>query len=166
MLFRFKEKKQNLSDLLTKQEEIGFRVLMNETVKLEKNGATIDLIGIENWGKGRFAKYGDLEKAINGSSDENFQILMSHDPSHWDEEVLTKTNIDLALAGHTHGMQFGIEIAGLKWSPVKYRYPRWGGLYSEGNQHLYVNRGFGYIGFPGRVGMPPEITLIEFHKKV
>lgn len=160
------EKATNLQKLKDTQKEMGFELLVNDCKKLHRNGKTIDLLGIENWGKGGFAKYGDLDKAMSQAEKDSFKILLSHDPSHWDEQVLGKTDIDLALAGHTHGMQYGVEIAGIKWSPVKYRYPRWGGLYQEGKQFLYVNRGFGYIGFPGRVGMPPEITFIEFRKKV
>ncbi len=156
-------KRANLDKLRVYHEKMGFNLLTNEWLELKSDaGELIEIIGLENWGLGGFSKYGDLSKAMNGTDANRFQILMSHDPSHWDAEVMQKTNIDLTLAGHTHGMQFGVEIPGLiKWSPVKYRYPRWGGLYSEGKQHLYVNRGFGYIGFPGRVGMPPEITLIE-----
>lgn len=159
------EKVKNLEEVKTKQKQMGFNLLLNEMVELERDGEKIHLLGMENWGKGRFSKYGDLKKTMSRSNDDVFQILMSHDPSHWDEQVLRKTKIDLALAGHTHGMQFGVEIAGIKWSPVKYRYPRWGGLYKENDQFLYVNRGFGYLGFPGRVGIPPEITLLELRKK-
>ena len=140
---------------------MGFDLLLNENRVIEKDGQRFSLLGIENWGAGGFSKYGDLQATRNGSDDQGFQLLMSHDPSHWDEQVLGQTNIDLALAGHTHGSQFGVKIANWEWSPVKYRYKRWGGLYTEGDQSLYVNRGFGYIGFPGRVGMPPEITLLE-----
>ncbi len=156
----------NLEKLKEYHQKIGFRLLLNEKVDFTTDaGETFEIIGIENWGQGGFSKYGDLKKAMQNSDPEKFQILLSHDPSHWDAEVIGKTKIDLALAGHTHGMQFGVEIPGIiKWSPVKYRYPRWGGLYSEGAQHIYVNRGFGYIGFPGRVGMAPEITLLELFK--
>ena len=116
---------------------------------------------MENWGNGNFAKYGDLNKSLRGVPADAFKILMSHDPSHWDAETIAHpTPVELTLAGHTHGMQFGIEIPGLKWSPSKYRYPRWAGLYTEGGKNLYVNRGFGYIGFPGRVGIWPEVTVI------
>jgi predicted MPP superfamily phosphohydrolase len=153
----------NLEKLAVYHEKMGFKLLKNEWTEFTSDaGEAIEIIGLENWGQGGFSKYGDLSKAMQGTNSDRFQILLSHDPSHWDAEVMNKTKIDLALAGHTHGMQFGVEIPGwIKWSPVKYRYPRWGGLYTEGKQHLYVNRGFGYIGFPGRVGMPPEITLIE-----
>lgn len=160
------QRAENLEKLKTMHKKMGFNLLLNERVEFKTDaGESFDIIGIENWGLGGFSQYGDLKKAMNGSDDRRFQVLLSHDPSHWDAEVVRKTKIDLALAGHTHGMQFGVEIPGIiKWSPVKYRYPRWGGLYSEGKQHLYVNRGFGYIGFPGRIGMPPEITLLELHK--
>lgn len=158
------EKKQNLDNLKQIQNEIGFRLLLNESEEIELNGSKIGLIGIENWGLPPFPQYGNLKQAMNGSSEKQFKILMSHDPSHWDAEVIKDTNIDLTLSGHTHGMQFGINLGKLKWSPVKYKYPRWAGLYQEGKQYLYVNRGFGYIGFPGRVGMPPEITVIQLKK--
>jgi predicted MPP superfamily phosphohydrolase len=159
-------KRENLDTLKNYHREMGFKLMLNENLPIQfENGESFELIGIENWGLGGFSQYGKLDKALTGTDSSKFQILLSHDPSHWDAEVIGKTKIDLSLAGHTHGMQFGIEIPGLvKWSPVKYRYPRWGGLYTEGNQHLYVNRGFGYIGFPGRVGMPPEITLIELRQ--
>jgi predicted MPP superfamily phosphohydrolase len=158
------EKEQNLDNLKQIQKDIGFRLLLNESEEVELNGSKISLIGVENWGLPPFPQYGNLKDAMNGSSENPFKILMSHDPSHWDAEVINKTNIDLTLSGHTHGMQFGINLGKLKWSPVKYKYPRWAGLYQEKNQYLYVNRGFGYIGFPGRVGMPPEITVIQLKK--
>ncbi len=160
------EKAQNLETLKALHGEMGFKLLLNEKVDFNSpSGDSIEIIGIENWGAGGFSKYGDLKKAMAGSDEEKFQLLLSHDPSHWDAEVLDHTKIDLTLAGHTHGMQFGIEIPGMiKWSPVKYRYPRWGGLYTEKNQHIYVNRGFGYIGFPGRVGMAPEITVLDLKR--
>lgn len=154
----------NLERLKKYHEQLGFKLLMNEKIEfaLEDGQSPVEIIGVENWGAGGFSKYGKLNQAMQDTRDERFQILLSHDPSHWDAEVMGLTQVNLTLAGHTHGMQFGVEIPGLiKWSPVKYRYPRWGGLYTEGNQHLYVNRGFGYIGFPGRIGMPPEITVIE-----
>ncbi len=157
---------KNLDDLKRRHEEMGFRLLLNEKVDFAlPSGKKIEIIGIENWGLGGFSQYGDLAKATAKSDPTNFQLLLSHDPSHWDAEVLDKTSINLSLAGHTHGMQFGVEIPGIiKWSPVKYRYPRWAGLYQKGNQHLHVNRGFGYIGFAGRVGMRPEISLLELKK--
>ena len=116
-------------------------------------------MGIQNWGAGGFAKYGNLEKTLENTQDLPVKLLLSHDPSHWREQVLGKTNIDASFAGHTHGMQFGVEIGDFKWSPVQYRYKEWAGLYQENQQQLYVNRGFGFIGYPGRVGILPEITL-------
>ena len=123
----------------------------------------IALLGVENWSaKARFPKYGDMEKAYTGSEAHPFKILMSHDPSHWDAEVRSKySDIDLMLSGHTHGMQFGVEMPGFKWSPVQYVYEQWAGLYEKEAQKLYVNRGYGFIGYPGRVGILPEITVLE-----
>jgi hypothetical protein len=154
---------QNIEDLKKIQAGMGWRLLMNEHVVLEKEGQEIALIGIENWSaKARFPKHGKMWEAYPGAEKYPFKILMSHDPSHWDAEIKPKYgDIDLTLAGHTHGMQFGIEIPGFRWSPVKYVYDKWAGLYESGKQKLYVNRGFGFIGYPGRVGILPEITLIE-----
>ena len=154
---------QNIEELKKIQSGMGWRLLMNEHVVLEKDGQQIALIGIENWSaKARFPKHGKMWEAYPGTEKYPFKILMSHDPSHWDAEVRPKYgDIDLTLAGHTHGMQFGIEIPGFRWSPVKYVYDEWAGLYESGNQKLYVNRGFGFIGYPGRVGILPEITLLE-----
>ena len=156
-------KKANLDRLKAVHGELGWRLLMNEHVVLEKNGEQIALIGIENWSaKGRFPKYGRMHEAYPGAEKYPFKILMSHDPSHWEAEVQPKYgDIDLMLAGHTHGMQFGVELPGFKWSPVQYMYKQWAGLYEQGSQKLYVNRGFGFIGYPGRVGILPEITVIE-----
>jgi predicted MPP superfamily phosphohydrolase len=156
-------KRANLEHLKKIHGDLGWRLLMNEHVPLEKEGEQIALIGIENWGaKARFPKYGRMDLAYPGTEKYPFKILMSHDPSHWDAEVQPKySDIDLTLSGHTHGMQFGVEIPGFKWSPVEYVYKEWAGLYENGNQKLYVNRGFGFIGYPGRVGILPEITLIE-----
>jgi len=156
-------KKANLEDLKKVHAALGWRLMMNEHTALEKNGEQIALIGIENWGaKARFPKYGRMDLAYPGTEKYPFKILMSHDPSHWDAEVQPKYgDIDLTLAGHTHGMQFGVEIPGFKWSPVEYVYKEWAGLYEQGKQKLYVNRGFGFIGYPGRVGILPEITVIE-----
>ncbi|MEH0157657.1 metallophosphoesterase [Limibacter armeniacum] len=153
------DRRKNLDGVKQANRDMGFDLLLNENRILEKDGEQIALIGVENWGRPPFPQYGDLRKASEGTEQAPFRILMSHDPSHWDGEVLD-TNIDLTLSGHTHGMQFGIEIPGVKWSPVKYKYPRWGGLYQEGKQFLYVNRGFGYHAIAGRIGMPPEITEI------
>jgi predicted MPP superfamily phosphohydrolase len=157
-------KQQNFESFVQKHQDIGFRLMCNENITFEKEGEKIVLAGVENWGKPPFKQYGDLAESLRDVTPEDFTILMSHDPSHWDAEVLTQSDVDLTLSGHTHGMQFGIDIPGFKWSPVKYKYPRWSGLYQEAKQKLYVNRGFGYLAFPGRVGMPPEITLIELQK--
>lgn len=156
-------KRANLERLKEVHAEMGWRLLMNEHVVLEKNGEKIGLLGIENWGaKGNFPKYGKLNEAYAGTESLPFKILMSHDPSHWEAEVQTKySDIDLMLSGHTHGMQFGLELPGFKWSPVQYMYKQWAGLYEQGAQKLYVNRGFGFLGYPGRVGILPEITVLE-----
>jgi predicted MPP superfamily phosphohydrolase len=157
------EKKLNLDTLKSIHGEMGWRLLLNEHVVLEKDNDKIALIGVENWGaKGNFSKYGNLKQAYEGAEQHAFKLLMSHDPSHWEAEVCkTFVDIDLMLAGHTHGMQFGVEIPGFKWSPVQYMYKQWAGVYEKNNQKLYINRGFGFLGYPGRVGILPEITLIE-----
>lgn len=157
------EKAENLKRLKQIHADMGWRLLMNEHLPLEKNGEQIAIIGIENWSaKGNFAKYGKMADAHAGSGKYPFKILLSHDPSHWEAEVREKyKDVDLMLSGHTHGMQFGVEIPGFRWSPVQYMYKQWAGLYEKGNQKLYVNRGFGFIGYPGRVGILPEITVIE-----
>ncbi len=157
------EKLANLEKLKKIHTSMGWKLLLDESVLLEKNGEKIGLIGVQNIsGKSRFHSYGDLQKAYRDSASSPFKILMSHDPSHWDSQVLADyPDIDLTLSGHTHGMQFGVELPWFKWSPVQWMYKQWAGLYEEGNQKLYVNRGFGFIGYPGRVGILPEITLIE-----
>jgi predicted MPP superfamily phosphohydrolase len=156
-------KKENLEQLKGVHKKLGWRLLMNEHVVLEKGNDQIALLGIENWSaKGNFGRYGKMQDAYPGSEQYPFKILMSHDPSHWDAEVRKKYgDIDLTLAGHTHGMQFGVEMPGFKWSPVQYMYKQWAGLYEADNQKLYVNRGYGFIGYPGRIGILPEITVIE-----
>ena len=156
-------KTANLEQLKKLHGEMGWKLLMNEHVRLERNGQHIAVLGIENWGaKANFPKYGRLEDAWRGTESYPFKILLSHDPSHWDAQVLKQyPDIDLMLSGHTHGMQFGVEIPGFRWSPVQYVYRQWAGLYRRGKQHLYVNRGFGFLGYPGRVGILPEITLLE-----
>ena len=148
--------------------DMGFQLLNNESVSIEKSNDRISILGVENWGASRwFPKHGDLDQALKNTNQDAFKILLSHDPSHWDEKVLPhKEKIQLTLSGHTHGMQFGVNLGGLKWSPIQYRYPRWMGLYKEAGQYLYVNRGFGFLGFPGRVGMWPEITLLELQSTV
>ncbi|HUZ57882.1 MAG TPA: metallophosphoesterase [Hanamia sp.] len=156
-------KEQNLINLAKVHEQLGWRLMMDEHVELERNGDKIALIGIQNWSaKARFPKYGNMKKAYSGSEKYPFKILISHDPSHWDAQVRPEySDVDLTLSGHTHGMQFGVEIPGFKWSPVQYIYKEWDGLYEEGKQKLYVNPGFGFIGYPGRVGILAEITVIE-----
>jgi len=160
-------KQQNLEHLFDLQKQMGWQLLLNEHCYLERNGEKIALIGVENWGHGRFSKYGNLNKAMEGVNIEDFKILMSHDPTHWQEVVLPENkDIQLTLSGHTHGMQCGIEIPGwLKWSPSQYIYKYWGGMYEEDGKYLNVNRGFGYHAFPGRLGVWPEITVIELKTK-
>jgi len=157
-------KKENLEMLKQHHADLGWRLLVNEHVLLERNNRQIALIGIENWGARGFTKYGDMKKAVAGLEKTNVsvKILLSHDPSHWEAEVRKDyQDIALTLSGHTHGMQFGIDIPGFKWSPVQYVYKQWAGLYQQENQYLYVNRGYGFIGYQGRLGVLPEITLIE-----
>ncbi|MEO8415198.1 MAG: metallophosphoesterase [Ginsengibacter sp.] len=156
-------KEQNLKNLAKIHADLGWRLLMDEHVDIKKDKDTIALIGIQNWSaKARFPKYGNMAKAYAGTENYPFKILISHDPSHWDAQVRSQYgDVDLTLSGHTHGMQFGVEIPGFKWSPVQYVYKEWDGLYEEGKQKLYVNPGYGFIGYPGRVGILPEITVIE-----
>lgn len=158
--------KAYFEDFYKKYNQMGFRLLNNASHTITKNEDKLDIIGVENWGKGKwFPKKGDLDIALSQSSTADFKLLMSHDPTHWDEIVLPHDQkIHLTLSGHTHGFQFGIKIPGLQWSPAKYRYKRWMGLYEQGDEKLYVNRGFGFLGFPGRVGMWPEITCIELKR--
>ena len=159
-------KSENLERLKSVQKEIGFDLLLNEHRVIEKNGERLAVIGVENWGKGGFKKAGDLKKATADLDNDTFKVLLSHDPSHWEAEVVDDNlHYHLTLSGHTHGMQFGIEIPGVfKWSPVKWRYKQWAGIYEKFGQYINVNRGFGYLAFPGRVGIWPEITVIELKK--
>lgn len=152
-------KAANLERLKAIHAEMGFRLMLDEHLPLERNGDRIGLLGVQNWGH-RFQQYGDLGKTMRGTETFPYRLLMSHDPTHWDHKVLG-TGIDLTLSGHTHGAQFGVKIGGTTYSPAQWAYKHWAGLYNEGDQQLYVNRGFGFIGFPGRVGMPPEITVLE-----
>ena len=155
------------SDFFSKFKAMNLQLLNNESRRIEKDGSYLQLLGVENWGASRyFPKRGDLDKSLMNCADDDFCVLMSHDPSHWDEKVLShKKHIHLTLSGHTHGMQFGVNLPNFKWSPVQYRYPRWMGLYKEAGQYLYVNRGFGFLAFPGRVGMWPEITVLELTRE-
>ncbi|HEY4786414.1 MAG TPA: metallophosphoesterase [Bacteroidales bacterium] len=156
------EKAENFKKIEEAHAEMGFQLLNNQSVKLSRNGDEIAVIGCENWGHPPFPQYADFKKASEGTESMPFKILLTHNPDHWDDKIQGQTDVDLTFSGHTHGMQFGIRIAGTElWSPAQYKYKHWAGLYKEGNQFLYVNRGLGYIGYPGRVGMPPEITVIE-----
>jgi predicted MPP superfamily phosphohydrolase len=159
-------KRANLQQLKTYHAEMGYRLLLDEHVEIYKNGQKIILAGVENWGLG-FGERGDLQKALRNVSPSDFKILLSHDPSHWEAQVKQNpSKIQLTLAGHTHGMQFGIEAFGIKWSPVKYRYAHWAGVKSENGRYLNINRGFGFLGFSGRIGIWPEVTVIELRKTV
>ena len=160
------EKTANMNLLYALHKAMGFKLLLNDSDLISLNGHAIGIIGVENWGKPPFMQYGDLEKATKNLKPVPFKILLSHDPSHWSAEVHKKTDIDLTLSGHTHAMQFGIKIGKFQWSPVKYIYKLWSGLYGNNGQYLYVNRGLGSLGFPGRVGMRPEITLIQLQNKI
>jgi len=159
-------KKANFQAVKDLHPKMGFELLCNESRHIEKDGQKIALVGVENWGKGGFQKKGDLKKAAENVSQKDFKVLMSHDPSHWDMQVKNNDfNYQLTLSGHTHGLQMGIEIPGwIKWSPSKYVYKQWAGLYEEFGRYINVNRGFGYHAFPGRVGIWPEITVIELKK--
>lgn len=159
-------KAKNLQTLIETHRAMGWDILMDEHRVIKEGQAEIGVLGIQNWSaKGRFPKYGSLEAAHRGTENLPVKLLLSHDPSHWMAEVVTQyKDVDVTFSGHTHGMQFGIDIKGFKWSPVKYMYPEWADLYQSGEQYLYVNRGFGYLGFPGRVGIPPEITIVELAK--
>ena len=160
-------KQKNMEEMHQTHKDMGFDLLLNESRYIEKNGEKIALVGVENWGAGRFKKAGDLEKSIAQIQPEDFKILLSHDPSHWEAEVLPHSYpFHLTLSGHTHGFQFGIEIPGwIKWSPIQWRYKHWAGIYEEKEQKLNVNRGFGYLAYPGRVGIWPEITVITLKKE-
>ena len=158
------EGKQHNYNLMKKvHQKLGWKLLLNENVVLEKNNERLAVLGVENWGAGgRFPKYGDLDLAKNGLLSTDIKLLLSHDPSHWEAKILPEhTDIAATFSGHTHGMQFGIEIPNFKWSPSQYLYNQWAGLYTANQQHLYVNRGLGFIGYPGRVGILPEITVFE-----
>jgi len=157
-------KQENFEAIKQFYMDIDFNLLLNASEIIKIENENIVIIGVENWGNPPFKQYGDLEKSLKRVKDIPFKILLSHDPSHWKEEVIKKTNIALTLSGHTHGMQAGVRIKNKEWSPIKYKYKHWAGLYKINNQYLYVNRGLGWLGFPGRLGMRPEITFIEFKK--
>ncbi len=160
------DKIENLESLKRFQSELGWKLLLNDHTFLERDGQQIGLIGVENWSsRMNFHKYGDMVTSTEGMKAAGFNILLSHDPSHWEAEVTDKYKyVDLTLSGHTHGMQFGVEIPGFRWSPVQYVYKQWADLYQNGNQYLYVNRGLGFLAYPGRVGIMPEITVFELSK--
>jgi predicted MPP superfamily phosphohydrolase len=166
--YRWESKKAETANLERVKEQIrnsGFDLLLNEHRTLEVDGQALEIVGVENWGKPPFPQEGDLERALSGTDPGGVKILLSHDPSHWDLQVKGMGEIPLTLSGHTHGMQFGIELGDFKWSPSRWTYRYWAGLYSENGQHLYVNRGFGYTGFPGRVGIRPEITRLILYRE-
>ncbi|HUH17739.1 metallophosphoesterase [Albibacterium sp.] len=155
-------KARNLELLKQSHHEMDWDLLLNENRKIKVDNEEIGIIGIENWGAGfRFPKYGDLDKALKGSEDVPVKLLLSHDPSHWRAQVLARPEIDVMFSGHTHGMQFGVRFKSFQWSPVQYIYKEWAGLYQENKQQLYVNTGYGFLGYPGRVGILPEITIFE-----
>ena len=161
------EKEENFKNLLEIQKKIGFKVLMNENKYIVRGDEKIAIVGVENWGA-RFNQLGDIEKSIQNISEIDFKIVLSHDPTHW-EKILKDhpKKFDLTLSGHTHGMQFGIEIPGIiKWSPVQWVYKYWAGLYTHNGKYLNVNRGFGVLAFPGRVGIWPEITTITLKRSI
>ena len=159
-------KQGNFKNLLKVHSDMGWDLLLNDRREIQRGEDTLHLIGVENWGKGGFKKAGDFDKASEGVNASDFKILLSHDPSYWDEVIKThEKNVQLTLSGHTHGMQFGIEIPGwFKWSPVQYRYDQWAGIYENAKRYINVNRGFGYLAYPGRVGIWPEITVIKLKR--
>lgn len=155
-------KSKNLKDVIATHKNMGWDLLMNENRKLKVGGEEIAVIGIENWGAGRFPKYGKMDQAVAGTGDSPVKLLLSHDPSHWRAQVIPHyPQIDAMFSGHTHGMQFGVKTENFQWSPVQYLYEEWSGLYTEQHQQLYVNVGYGFLGYPGRVGILPEITIFE-----
>ncbi len=161
-----KAKQKNLEDLYEVHKNLGWDLLLNENRKLKLGGEEISIIGVENWGSSlRFPRKGDIEKAKQGTDESPVKLLLSHDPSHWRAQILKDhKDIDMMFAGHTHGMQFGVEFGDFKWSPVQYVYPEWSGLYESNAQKLYVNVGYGFLGYPGRIGILPEITIFEFKR--
>lgn len=161
------EKVANLQKLIHLEEEgMGFVMLNNRSVVLKNGGDSIALIGVENWGEPPFPRYGDLPKALEDVATVPFKILLTHNPIHWDREVKQHTDITLSLAGHTHAMQMEFKLLGYSFSPAQFRYPKWGGLYNEGEQYLYVNRGIGYVLYPLRYQTGPEVTVIELRRPI
>ena len=156
-----KDKQDNFEAIKDFFITIDFKLLLNESERIEKNDEHIAILGVENWGNPPFKQYGDLKKTLASVEKIDFKILLTHDPTHWREEVIEQTDIALTFSGHTHGMQAAINVGKKQWSPIKYKFEHWAGLYSVNQQYLYVNRGLGWLGFPGRLGMRPEITLIE-----
>ncbi len=158
-------KAKNLAEVIKTHKHLGWDLLMNQHRRLKVDGEEIGILGIENWGVGRFSKHGRMDLAIKNTDDIPVKLLLSHDPSHWRAQVLKEyPQIDVMFSGHTHGMQFGVATENFKWSPVQYVYPEWAGLYQQGNQQLYVNVGYGFLGYPGRVGILPEITIFELRR--
>ena len=162
------EKKKNLQEVKQAHQQLGWNLLTNSNHLLTQSNEQLAIIGVENWSRiTRFPRYGDLKKAVVGTEEAPVKLLLSHDPTHWRSEILTDfSEIDMMFAGHTHGMQFGVETKTIKWSPAQYMYKEWADLYQEGSQYLYVNRGYGFIGFPGRIGIAPEITIFELRISV
>ena len=162
------DKAANLDQLKTLQKDMGYDLLLNDNRRIQRGTDTLNIVGVENWGAGGFVKHGDIEKASAGLTKEDFKILLSHDPSYWQENIKSNDkHFQLTLSGHTHGMQFGIEIPGfLRWSPVQYRYKNWAGIYEEFGRYINVNRGFGFLGYPGRVGIWPEVTVITLKRNI
>lgn len=159
------EKSKNFQDLIQVHKQMGYRLLMNENHILRVGNDQLAILGNENWGGRGFTKYGKLAQAFSGTEEAPVKLLLSHDPSHWDAQVRPEfPEVDLMFSGHTHGFQFGVELGDIKWSPSQYAYKQWSGLYQEGGQYLYVNCGFGYLGYPGRIGMPPELTIVELKR--
>ncbi len=157
-------KKRNLLDIIRQEKEMGFKVLLNENQRIERNGESIVIAGVENWGRPPFPQFGNLEKALENVGNNEFTLLLSHDPDHWEQKIIPDKRPDLTLSGHTHGFQMGIEIGNFKISPVQLKYKQWAGLYQQDHQYLYVNRGLGYLAFPGRVGIWPEITCLDLYR--
>ncbi|MGV8880062.1 MAG: metallophosphoesterase [Sphingobacteriaceae bacterium] len=160
-----KAKRKNLEDMLATHKNLGWDLLMNEHRRLKVDGEEIGILGVENWGQGRFPKYGRMDLAVKNADDLPVKLLLSHDPAHWRGQVLDQySQIDAVFSGHTHGMQFGIKTEHFQWSPIQYVYKEWSGLYQEKKQQLYVNVGYGFLGYPGRVGILPEITIFELKR--